>query len=144
MPVRRCECKAGNFFCAHMLSVLLLLSIIQYKEDLSLNYIVSRMPVSILTFQAMPISFCFVYGPRSTYSNRSLGEKFSAAVNRGGKKIRNRSKRIKLEKKKEEEKDEDEGTLSKFPLGWVVLADRGFAYDALKDPNFNVHTTLPL
>ena len=58
--------------------------------------------------------------------------------------IRNRSKRIKLEKKKEEEKDEDEGTLSKFPLGWVVLADRGFAYDALKDPNFNVHTTLPL
>lgn len=31
--------------------------------------------------------------------------------------------------------------LSKFPPGWVVLADRGFAYDALRHPNLNPHIT---
>tara|TARA_B100000513_G_scaffold11683_1_gene4869 strand:+ start:984 stop:3107 length:2124 start_codon:yes stop_codon:yes gene_type:complete len=286
-PVSRCECKAGNFFCAHMLSVLLLLSIIQYKKELKLGDVVSGMPVSILTFQAMPIPISFVYGSRSADSEKSLGRKFSAVVNRGGKNTRNWRKKIKLEEKlcpsgcegeKEEigeDKDEDDGEddeeaedegegeqqdyedvfkkdvlctlrvveaieerfkclskvdshgenasivqelssfnellkeernpgsstdklrkqlqrhqnlheafmrgdlplsmlsyylhcfekwrldllnainegsfvvltnfcptrLSKFPVGWVVLADRGFAYDALKYPNFNIHVT---
>ena len=31
--------------------------------------------------------------------------------------------------------------LAKFPPGWIILADRGFAYDALKYPNFNAHST---
>ena len=75
-PVSRCECKAGNFFCAHMLSVLLLLSIIQYKKELKLGDVVSGMPVSILTFQAMPIPISFVYGSRSADSEKSLGRKF--------------------------------------------------------------------
>jgi hypothetical protein len=31
--------------------------------------------------------------------------------------------------------------LGKFPPGWTVLADRGFAYDAFKYPNLNPHIT---
>lgn len=31
--------------------------------------------------------------------------------------------------------------LDKFPKGWLILADRGFAYDAYKYPNINRHLT---
>ena len=31
--------------------------------------------------------------------------------------------------------------LSKIPVGWTILADRGFAYDASKYPNFNIIVT---
>ena len=31
--------------------------------------------------------------------------------------------------------------LANLPRGWVVLADRGFAFDALKYPNLNAHIT---
>ena len=31
--------------------------------------------------------------------------------------------------------------LKNIPLGWIVLADRGFAYDAIKYPNLNRHIT---
>ena len=31
--------------------------------------------------------------------------------------------------------------LANIPRGWVVLADRGFAFDALKYPNLNAHVT---
>jgi hypothetical protein len=31
--------------------------------------------------------------------------------------------------------------MSKIPCGWTILADRGFAYDAAKYPNFNIHVT---
>ena len=31
--------------------------------------------------------------------------------------------------------------LTKFPVGWLVLADRGFAFDAYRYPNLNRHVT---
>ncbi len=31
--------------------------------------------------------------------------------------------------------------LPNLPRGWIVLADRGFAFDALKYPSLNAHVT---
>jgi hypothetical protein len=31
--------------------------------------------------------------------------------------------------------------LQNLPPGWIMVGDRGFAYDALKYPNFNRHIT---
>lgn len=77
-PCSRCRCKAGNFFCAHMLGLLLILSIIQYDNLSTLGEIVSYMPMPIKSFQSLPIPLAYLYNSRSTdESLKDIGNKLS-------------------------------------------------------------------
>ncbi|MBT6514655.1 MAG: hypothetical protein HOK65_07780 [Crocinitomicaceae bacterium] len=72
-PGSRCPCKAGTFFCAHVVAMLLFIAVVQkYGEsEGSLSDILSKMPAEVKSIQSYPIPWHFVFG-RGGDSNQKI------------------------------------------------------------------------
>jgi hypothetical protein len=60
-PYSGCECPAGNLFCSHMLSVLLLFMIIQDNDAVTFADFLEYLPTPITSFQNIPVHNSMIY-----------------------------------------------------------------------------------
>lgn len=78
-PCSRCSCFGGNFFCSHMVAVLLYLSIIQHDKTNNIERIIACMPMEIKLFQTKCVSWELLFGDiQGLSASSNKVSKFSA------------------------------------------------------------------